>query len=91
MMITIRVHDVRVFHGAEEQGPHCRAIGYMPSGQVLIESRILAGHAPSVQAAAANDVSDWLHLHRPGWNVETLPGEGVVDHGDGARQGKEGR
>lgn len=82
MMITIRVHNVRVFHGAdaEEQGPHCRAIGYMPSGQVLIEGRIVAGHSPSAQSAAVKDVADWLHKYRPGWDIETLPGEGVVGH-----------
>jgi hypothetical protein len=90
MMITIRVHDVRVFHGAEEQGPHCRALGYLPGGQVLIEGHILAGHAPSVQAAAVKDVSDWLHVHRPGWNIDALPGEGGVGHGN-ARAKEEGR
>jgi hypothetical protein len=80
-LITIRVHDVRVFHGTEEQGPHCRAIGYMPGGQILIEGCICAGHSPSVQAAAMKDVSDWLHSHRPGWDIKTLPGEGIISHG----------
>lgn len=81
MLITIRIHAVRVFHGDIAQGPHCRALGYMTDGQVLIEGRIVAGHSPSAQATAVKDVTDWLHVHRAGWDIETLPGEGVVEHG----------
>lgn len=77
VLITIRVHDVRVLHGTREQGPHCRAIAYTPGGEILTEGCILAGHAPSVQAATVREVIAWLHRHRPGWVVVEAPsGEG---------------
>ena len=80
MMITIRVHDVHVSVKDENPGPHLMAIGYMPDGQELIRGRIYAGHAPSVQFAAVAEVASWLRKHRPGWDIATLPGEGVVPH-----------
>lgn len=94
MMITIRVHNVRVFLVKEsasvkntlgDDGPHLQAIGYMPSGQELIRSAIHAGHSPSVQAAAVADVTSWLRANRKGWDIMTLPGEGVIgcEGGDG--------
>lgn len=82
--ITIRIHAVRI---VDDDRPHLRAVGYMPSGQVLIEGRILSGHAPSVQSAAVKEVAQWLRTHRPGWNIATLPGEGVVPHDRSARPG----
>lgn len=83
MLITIRVINVRVFYGSEEQGPHCRALGYMPSGQLLIEGRIFAGHAPSVHETAANDVRDWLRDHRPGWTTSL---DNATNHPDADRR-----
>ena len=56
------------------------AVGYMPGGQELIRGGVHAGHAPSVQSAAIAEISSWLRKHRPGWDIETLPGEGVVPH-----------
>lgn len=61
-----------------DTGPHLRAIGYLPSGQVLIEGRICAGHSPTVQGEAVKDVADWLRKYRPDWNIATNPGEGVI-------------
>lgn len=80
MTITIRLHDVR--YTDSYRGPHLRAVGRMPSGQVLIEGPIHAGHDLTVQAVAVKEVADWLRANRPGWNIETLPGEGVVPHTD---------
>lgn len=78
-MITIRVHAVRVFDlDGEDRGPHLQAVGYMPSGQELTRGSILAGHSPSVQASAVKETADWLRKHRPGWDIESLPGEGVL-------------
>jgi hypothetical protein len=96
-LITIRVHNVRVTLVKENDmvkntltsdGPHLQAIGYMPGGQVLIQSAIRAGHSPSVQADAVREIASWLHTHRKGWDIETLPGEGVVGcpGGDGCPQ-----
>lgn len=77
MLITIRLHDVTV----PGRGPHLRAVGYMPSGQALIEGPILEGHDIGTQAAAVSEVAGWLRANRPGFNIETLPGEGVIPHG----------
>lgn len=70
MKISIRVQDVRVLQDGEDQGPHYRAVGYMPSGQVLIYGRILAGHSPSVRDESMQDLADWLRTHRPGWSID---------------------
>lgn len=78
MLITIRLHNVDVTHDEQRQGPHLMAVGRMPSGQVLTQGRIFAGHSPSVQAAAVKETADWLRKYRPGWDIETLPGEGVL-------------
>lgn len=73
--ITIRVHRVRVLDdNGRDKGPHCHAVGYMSSGQVLIEGRIFAGHSPSVQDMAVKEVVDWLTVHRAGFTVEVLSG-----------------
>ena len=78
-MVTIRVHSVRVYdHEGNDRGLHLQAVGYMPSGQVLTRGSIFAGHSPSVQATAVKETADWLRRHRPGWNIESLPGEGVL-------------
>lgn len=73
MIITICVHNCRVRIKGKDPGPHLVAIGYMPSGEELIKSKILAGHAPSVQDAAIADVVAWLQEHRPGWDITTAP------------------
>lgn len=78
MLITIRVHDVDVRFDDKRTGPHLQAVGYMPSGQVLTQGAIFAGHSPSVQATAVKETADWLRKHRPDWDIETLPGEGVI-------------
>lgn len=86
MLITIRVHNVRVLdNDGKDLGPHCRAVGYMPGGQVLIEGRITGGHSPSCQGQAVKDVADWLRKHRAGWDIATLPGEGVVFYDESTR------
>lgn len=79
MTITIRVYAVRVIGpDGDDMGPHLMARGFLPGGQILIDGRICAGHAPSVQSEAVAEVSAWLRKHRPDWNIETLPGEGVI-------------
>lgn len=79
MKLTIRVHNVIVLdHEHVDQGPHLQAVGYMPSGQVLVRSAIVAGHSPSVKAMAVKDVADWVRANRPSWDIETLPGEGIT-------------
>ena len=83
MMITIRVHAVRVLdHENNDRGPHLQAVGYMPSGQELTRGTILAGHSPSVQAAAVKETADWIRKHRSGWDIASLPGEGVLTLGE---------
>lgn len=68
--ISIRVFNVSVTGVDDVTGPHLMARGFLPSGQLLIDGRICAGHSPSVRESAVADIVGWLRAHRPGWDVD---------------------
>lgn len=54
-----------------DTGEGCQAIGFMESGQILIQSRIYLGTDLQMRMAAVGEITDWLRKHRPGeWDVK---------------------
>lgn len=52
-----------------DAGAGCQAIGFMESGQILIQSKIHQGQDPQTRLAAVANVTDWMRKHRPTWDI----------------------
>ena len=72
MLITIQVFNVDDGDAKITGTPPRKllvAVGFFPSGQEFIRSRIKEGHDPTVQSEAVREITRWLSKHRPAWTT----------------------
>lgn len=60
------IYVVDVASGA---GPACQALGFLPSGQLLIQGPIVPTHSVEAQTDTKRVVTRWMRENRPDWNV----------------------